>query len=198
MKLTLRIAIVCCILGLACEKSPSLNRTAISEQILEVMNAQVEAWNSGDIEGFVEGYLRSDSLRFASGQRVSYGWQTLVERYRQGYPDKAAMGELRFSEIDIRAFSTETALVFGKWSLERQDDNPWGFFYFGLPQNNRRLAHRSRSHVGIIDVNGSLTKPLQKKLVVYFHPVYRQFAHRYKDPVRKTAPASLLPLRFWG
>jgi len=128
MKYTIRIGLVFCIFWLACEKSALLDRVAISEQILGVMYAQVAAWNSGDIEGFVEGYLRSDSLRFASGQRVSYGWQTLVERYREGYPDKAAMGELSFSEIDIRALSDNTALAFGKWSLKRDKDNPWGYF----------------------------------------------------------------------
>ena len=34
------------------------------EAILDVMHQQEQAWNSGDIDAFMKGYWRSDSLMF--------------------------------------------------------------------------------------------------------------------------------------
>jgi ketosteroid isomerase-like protein len=89
------------------------------------------------------GYLKSDSLRFASGGNVSYGWQTTLERYAKGYPDKEAMGKLTFSKIDIKIISEDAALVFGKWELERESDSPWGLFtlLFKYTETGWRIVH---------------------------------------------------------
>ena len=50
------------------------------EEIRRVMIAQQEAWNKGDIEGFMEGYARSNETVFVSGDEVTRGWQTVNER----------------------------------------------------------------------------------------------------------------------
>jgi ketosteroid isomerase-like protein len=93
------------------------------------MNQQVEHWNKGDIEKYMLGYYRADSLRFVSGGTVTYGWQSTLERYLKRYPDESQMGQLTFSQIDIQVISADAAVVFGKWQLKRQKkDNPWGLF----------------------------------------------------------------------
>lgn len=99
-----------------------------AEQIRNVLTLQEKAWNEGDITGYMAGYMQSDSLRFASGGNVSYGWKTTFERYKKGYPNKKTMGKLTFSDIDIKLISEDAALVFGKWELEREKDHPWGLF----------------------------------------------------------------------
>jgi len=96
--------------------------------ILAVLMQQQAFWNQGNIEGYMKGYLKSDSLRFASGGNVSYGWETTLNRYTKGYPDKSAMGQLLFSNIDVKMLSDNSALVFGKWELKRETDHPWGLF----------------------------------------------------------------------
>jgi ketosteroid isomerase-like protein len=101
---------------------------SVQRAVQEVLRAQVEAWNTGNIEEFMRGYWRSDSLRFASGGSVRRGWQTTLERYKKGYPDKAAMGKLSFDNLEITVFSPRAALVFGAWSLERECDRPSGLF----------------------------------------------------------------------
>ena len=97
-------------------------------EILAVLMQQQKFWNQGDIKGYMKGYLKSDSLRFASGGNVSYGWQSTLDRYLKGYPDRSAMGQLLFSGIDIKMLSDNSALVFGKWELKRASDHPWGLF----------------------------------------------------------------------
>ena len=112
---------------LSCQQQHAVKNTA-KQEIMLVILAQQQAWNEGKIETYMQGYYKSDSLRFASGGNVSYGWQTTLDRYLEGYPDKAAMGELTFSKIDIKMLSETSALVFGKWELNREADHPWGLF----------------------------------------------------------------------
>ncbi|MBD1208772.1 MAG: nuclear transport factor 2 family protein [Ignavibacteria bacterium] len=98
-----------------------------------LLDAQVQSWNAGNIEEFMQGYWQSDSLRFASGGSVKYGWKTTLERYRKGYPDKAAMGKLTFSNLETTVLSADAVVVFGKWELMREQDKtekdrPHGLF----------------------------------------------------------------------
>lgn len=114
----------------------SSQKTNDIEQIKSVLAKQSDAWNKGNLEGFMSGYLQSDSLRFASGGSVTYGWETNLKRYKKGYPDKAVMGKLTFSKIDIKIISDHSALVFGKWELERENDHPWGLFTLLFEKTN--------------------------------------------------------------
>ncbi|HYE57772.1 MAG TPA: hypothetical protein VD948_04670, partial [Rhodothermales bacterium] len=84
-----------------------------------MLDAQVAAWNRGDVAGFMDGYWRSEDLRFASGGSITRGWQITLDRYRRAYPDRAAMGMLTFSDIDIDVMGPDAALVFGRWALAR-------------------------------------------------------------------------------
>jgi ketosteroid isomerase-like protein len=98
------------------------------DDIKIVLSTQQAAWNRGDIDGFMAGYVKSDDLRFASGGTITYGWQTTLARYQQRYPDKAAMGTLNFSKLTVTLLAPDAALVFGQWELVRANDKPWGLF----------------------------------------------------------------------
>ena len=109
-------------LGLLAGVGCSASRTAAPrdyDAVAGVLRNQVAAWNAGSLEGFMEGYWQSDSLRFASGGTVRYGWQTTLDRYRRSYTDRAAMGTLAFDSLSIRFISADDAYVFGRWSLAR-------------------------------------------------------------------------------
>lgn len=88
--------------------------------ILKVINMQVNAWNDGDIDAFMQTYWQSDSLRFASGGNVRQGWDETMARYKTAYPDRAAMGTLNFEDLDIKQLSREWAVVFGRYRLKRE------------------------------------------------------------------------------
>lgn len=96
--------------------------------IRAVLGAQVEAWNRGSVRAFMEGYVQTDSLRFASGGNVRTGWQTTLDAYERGYPDGAAMGTLRFDSLDVQVLAPRWAVVFGRWRLDRAEDAPNGLF----------------------------------------------------------------------
>ena len=114
-----------------------------SDEIRAVMNAQVEAWNRGDIDGYMEGYVHSDKLEFVSGGKISRGWQTVRDRYHRKYDSQAKIGTLTFSEIKVSSLNANHAVVQGRWSLRRKTDRPHGSFvliFRRLPQG-WRIVH---------------------------------------------------------
>jgi ketosteroid isomerase-like protein len=98
------------------------------QEIRAVMQAQVAAWNRGDVDGFMEGYARSKATQFVSGDRLTRGWQTVRDRYKKKYDSREKMGRLTFSEIKITPSGADAALVVGRWKLARKGDKPHGIF----------------------------------------------------------------------
>ncbi len=96
--------------------------------IVGVLMEQQRAWNRGDIEAFMRGYWPSDSLTFVGGRGVTYGWQATQDGYYRRYPDRAAMGRLTFEVVRLTALGPRTALLIGRWRLQRADDQPGGYF----------------------------------------------------------------------
>lgn len=97
-------------------------------EIRNVLEAQVEAWNRGDIEGYMQGYWNSDSTEFLSGGSILRGWKNVLERYKKSYGTREKMGRLEFGELTIRMLSSTTAVAHGVWKLFRASDQPWGRF----------------------------------------------------------------------
>jgi len=97
--------------------------------VRQVLDVQVEAWNRGDLDAFMEGYRHGDELRFYSGDKIQVGWQATMDRYRQRYQaDGAEMGQLAFDELTIDVLSNNAAIVRGRWHLTRKEDAPHGLF----------------------------------------------------------------------
>ncbi|MEZ5347228.1 MAG: DUF4440 domain-containing protein [Pyrinomonadaceae bacterium] len=102
------------------------------DSIRKVMGDQMDAWNRGDLEAFMEGYWNSPELRFVSGDNVTKGWQPTLDNYKKGYGSKEKMGILKFTLHDISVVSKDAAVVLGSWALDREvdgkKDNPHGKF----------------------------------------------------------------------
>ncbi|MFM9952287.1 MAG: YybH family protein [Saprospiraceae bacterium] len=101
---------------------------AAANAIRNVMKAQETAWNKGDLEAFMEGYLHSDSLCFIGSKGLTYGWDATLANYKQGYPNRATMGMLTFTLIRVDKLSGKAAFVIGKWHLKRDAGDLSGHF----------------------------------------------------------------------
>jgi len=97
-------------------------------EIENVLRAQEAAWNRGDIDGFMNGYWRSDETVFVSGDDVTRGWQKVLNRYKTKYSDRVKMGVLTFSNLEITPLSSDSAVALGSWKLNRANDQPHGRF----------------------------------------------------------------------
>jgi uncharacterized protein (TIGR02246 family) len=95
-----------------------------------VLDAQVEAWNRGDLEAFMSGYWRSPELVFGSGATVTKGWDETLARYRKRYQSEGReMGRLRFDEVEVMALGSDAAFARGAWRLHMADGKePHGLF----------------------------------------------------------------------
>jgi hypothetical protein len=132
--LSITIAVVILVSLMACGPSTSdvdWKETSFQNQqkeaISDVMAMQEAAWNEADIDQFMEGYWKSEKLRF-SGSNLTFGWDNTKNNYKKSYPDNEAMGKLMFEIIEIELTSAESALLFGRYTLIRNLDKPTGLF----------------------------------------------------------------------
>ena len=102
--------------------------TTSEAAIRAVLDAQRDAWNRGNIEGYMDGYNRSPNTEFVGGDNISRGWQTVLDRYKKNYNSREKMGMLTFSDLEITMLSKDAALVLGRWRLKRANDEPHGTF----------------------------------------------------------------------
>ena len=134
---------------LAAANVPAIAQPEAAEQIRAVIRAQQEAWNRGDIDGFMNGYARgsrqsgSDSTTFVSEDTVTRGWQTVRDRYKKKYSDREKMGTLTFSDLEITPLANDAAIALGRWKLKRAKDEPHGRFtlIFRRTSDGWRIVH---------------------------------------------------------
>lgn len=96
--------------------------------IRSLLEQQRLAWNTGNIEKFMDGYWQNDSLMFVGKSGVTYGWQNTLSNYKKGYPDTAAMGKLKFDILEVKQLSDLYYFVVGKWHLTRSVGDVGGHF----------------------------------------------------------------------
>jgi len=107
---------------------PAEGRDADRQAISAVLHAQQTAWNRGDVDAFLVGYWHSPDLTFSGSSGVARGWDGVLTRYKKNYPDRAAMGQLDFSDLEVRFLGPDAALVLGRWHLKRERDDLGGVF----------------------------------------------------------------------
>lgn len=101
--------------------------------IKAILASQQIYWNNGDIEGFMQGYWKSEELIFTSHiHKPVYGWKNTLESYKNSYPTKSSMGELNFEILYLKLVSETTAILKGRWELIRKEDNPTGLFWLDI------------------------------------------------------------------
>ena len=141
----LSITLILLLASLSCQSpTPTVpHRSAIEAAVTAVIRQQQTDWNAGSVENFMQGYSRSDALRFASGGEVFNGFDAALRRFQTSYPDRRTMGTLFFSDIDVTVISPDAALAFGRWALTREPDHPNGLFtlLFRKTPDGWRITH---------------------------------------------------------
>ena len=116
--------LLCFILSLSVKAQTGKDRTAI----LNLLEKQRSDWNKGDVEAYMQGYWKSDSLLFVGKSGPTYGWQKTLANYKKGYPDKIAMGFLTFGIKKVEFIAKDRAFVLGSWNVKREKDELKGYF----------------------------------------------------------------------
>lgn len=98
------------------------------EAITTVMRLQEKAWSANDLEGFMQGYWKSDSLKFYGSNGLTKGWQQTLDNYKKGYPTTAHSGTLTFQLNDISKIDEGSYWVMGEYFLKRTVGDANGVF----------------------------------------------------------------------
>jgi hypothetical protein len=98
------------------------------EAILKVMKLQQVAWSDNDLEGFMDGYWKNDSLKFYGKSGLTKGWQQTLDNYKKGYPTKDHSGTLTFEIDDISKIEDNSYWVMGRYYLKRKVGDANGNF----------------------------------------------------------------------
>lgn len=125
--------------------SPEHDRAAITK----ILDEQQSTWNSGDVISFMKGYWNSPEVTFAGSGGIARGWESVLARYKREYPDQAAMGQVNFSNVEVRFLGPDAALVLGQWHLRRSSGDIGGVFslvFQRLPEG-WRIVHDHTSLV---------------------------------------------------
>ena len=135
------------IVAAACAATPPPG--AVGE-VKAVLTAQVEAWNRGDLDGFMAGYWKSPDLVFFSNGTETRGWQQTLNRYRARYQGEGRrMGTLDIAQLDLKMLGAEAALMRGRWRLKMPDgQEPTGMttvIFRKLPEGWRIVHDHSSS-----------------------------------------------------
>ena len=97
-------------------------------EIISVLKKQEKFWNKGDIEGFMQGYVKSDYLVFNGSKGPFYGWNSVKDRYIKTYPSKEEMGILNFKIQNISLITSNVAQLLGQFFLSYPKKKVSGYF----------------------------------------------------------------------
>lgn len=100
------------------EDSPLHTATQQELDIVKVILKQEAAWNRGDLTSFAQAYKDSPDTLFITHQ-ISRGYAGLLDEYKHDYANKAAMGTLTYSELEVHSLGDNYAAVIGKYHLDR-------------------------------------------------------------------------------
>lgn len=122
-----KIILILCLLSFTIGNSQSSEKED-KAAILSVMDLQEKAWSNNDLEGFMQGYWKSDSLKFYGSSGLTKGWQQTLDNYKKGYPTKEHSGTLNFTISDISKIDEGSYWVMGEYHLKRSVGDANGVF----------------------------------------------------------------------
>ncbi len=112
------------------ELNTHVNPDSAEKSIRQVMDEQAKAWNNADIDGFMQGYWHSDSLRFITKKGIRMGYDSVAAQYKKYYDTKDKMGRLNFSDLVITSLDNDHNIfnVTGKWEVIQKKETVGGHF----------------------------------------------------------------------
>lgn len=118
------------------QKATTINYQTAKQEITTMMLQQAKDWSNGDLEAFMQGYIKSDSLKFVGSSGLTYGWQQTLDNYKKGYPTKDHTGTLTFKLRDFDQLANDVFLVIGEFHLQREVGDANGMFSIILKRIN--------------------------------------------------------------
>jgi ketosteroid isomerase-like protein len=115
--------------------------------IMEVMEKEIEYWNSGNIEGYVSLYAPVDSVRMIYTQGATYGRDSILAFYKKYWP-KERMGQLSFDGIQLERISNDYYFNSGFFHVKLPDGRMVNGRFSGLMRKIKGRWYIYTDHSG--------------------------------------------------
>ena len=114
-----RVGLLMCVVALmGALRSPG--QTAADTVAIKALFDKQEAdWNRGDLDTFATCYKNSPEILFVGAKKISRGYAEMLARYHSQYPNREAMGTLKFSDVQVQPLDGHFATATGKFHLAR-------------------------------------------------------------------------------
>ncbi len=87
-------------------------------EVKAALNAQIAAWNAGDLESAMAAYWNSPQMLWVSRAGVEKGYQPVLEGYRKDFADKSKMGVYSYEPLHIERLSNASVYYVFRWKIE--------------------------------------------------------------------------------
>jgi hypothetical protein len=95
---------------------PKAGQTLV-QQVYQLILKMVDRWNNHDLDGYMQGFWKSDDLLAVLESEVHWGWSDLYNSYARGYPDRNLMGKLDLERLQVRSSAADTAIALCWWRI---------------------------------------------------------------------------------
>ena len=127
--MTPRAAALAFVVAVAWASPSSASPAEVVAAARSVLDAQVEAWNRGDLEAFCAVY--ADDALFVTPSGLTKGRAEVLARYKSRYPDAAARGTLSFEVLSVDVLApappgdgAKAIAVVARWTIARAGKPP--------------------------------------------------------------------------
>jgi hypothetical protein len=125
----------------------ALAQSKDEKAIMEVMQKEIEYWNSGNIEGYVSLYAPVDSVRMIYTQGATYGRDSILAFYKKYWP-KERMGQLSFDGVRLERISNDYYFNSGFFHVKLPDGRMINGRFSGLMRKIKGKWYIYTDHSG--------------------------------------------------
>jgi len=90
-------------------------------QIQDILAAQSEAWNRGDLDGFMAAYERSPETTYIGAPGLVTGFDAIHGRYESHFAPGAERDSLSFTDLAARELDPRFGIATARYVLTRGD-----------------------------------------------------------------------------
>jgi len=112
------------------------------------VEAQVAAWNRGDLESALEAYCSEPRMTWVARSGVTHGFEEFAAGMRSDFADRGLMGRYEAELLETRSLGRRSALVVLRWSITRDGRRLMGGVSTQLWERCRGRLRITLEHAG--------------------------------------------------
>lgn len=93
----------------------------VQGSVVRMLEESAEAWNRGELAGFMDDYLESTNTTYIGSTGLLSGYEAIRARYAPLFEPGASRDSLRFDDVRVRRLAAVEAIATARWILYQGD-----------------------------------------------------------------------------